>query len=235
MKIGILQCDEMREIFLEQGFADYPDMIEAGFQDINAPFEFRVYRCLDGEIPGSTAECDGFITTGSRFSVLDEEPWMLELEAFLRKLVAEKVPFVGICFGHQMLAKALGGQVENADAGWGIGVSFNRLDLRHPDLPEQAGTELNLIVSHQDQVTRLPEQMKLLGGSDFCPNYFCAIGDHALTIQGHPEFSRDFSDALMEFRRNIIDEAIIDAGKRSLEARVDSRLTFEWMSNFFQS
>ncbi|KAA3625874.1 MAG: GMP synthase [Proteobacteria bacterium] len=234
MKIGILQCDSVRETLREQGFEDYSEMFIERFRRVDPALEFRVYRCMDNEIPSSVDECDGYVSTGSRFSVLDEEVWIRRLEAFVVALVEARVPYVGICFGHQLLAKALGGKVVRADVGWGVGVSENRIEAPQWWMGEEPLDEVNLVVSHQDQVVKLPEQMKTIGGSEFCPIYFCVVDDHALSIQGHPEFSRDYSRALMEMRRGLIPAKVIDDGIKSLELRVDDEETFRWMVRFFR-
>lgn len=233
MKIGILQCDRVRDSLREQGFDDYPESFIERFRAVDPALEFTVYRCLDGEMPPSVDDCDAYLCTGSRFSVLDDDAWIRELEAFVVALVEAHIPFVGICFGHQLLAKALGGTVEQASAGWGVGVSENTIE-RQPWMGDDARADVNLIVSHQDQVTRVPEGMTVLGGSDFCPIYFCQVGGHALSIQGHPEFSRAYSRALMDVRRGIIPDEVLDRGAASLDRRVDDELVFRWMVRFFR-
>jgi GMP synthase (glutamine-hydrolysing) len=234
MKIGLLQCDTVRKVLREQGFPDYPEMFMKPFHEVDPELEFRVYRCMDGEIPADAGECDAYITTGSRYSVLDGDAWIRDLERFVALLVDRRIPFIGICFGHQLLAEALGGRVERAKVGWGVGVSENTIESPQPFMNGDELREVNLVVSHQDQVIDVPDSMRVLGGSEFCPNYFCAVGDHALSIQGHPEFSRDYSRALMEMRRGIIPDDVIEAGIASLAMRVDDREVFRWMVRFFE-
>jgi len=236
MKVGILQCDIVRDVFRDQGFEDYPSMIQAGFQEIGADFEFETFCCVNGELPADVSACDAYITSGSRFSVLDPDQWIRNLEQFVLQLVEAKVPYVGICFGHQLLAQAMGGLVEKADVGWGVGVSINELKQPHAALLRQSEDgQIRLIVSHQDQVTQVPTELSCIGGSDFCPNYFFTLDDHVLTIQGHPEFTREYSNALMEFRRDIIPEDVVNMGQKSLQGRVDRELVFEWISSFIMN
>ncbi len=234
MKIGILQCDAVRESLREQGFEEYPVVFARRFRELYPNLEFEVYRCMAGEIPHRIDACDAYVSTGSRFSVLDPDPWIRKLEVFVAELVARRIPYVGICFGHQLLAQALGGTVVKADAGWGVGVSENRIEGDYWWMGEDRLHDVNLIVSHQDQVSRVPPQMQVLGGSDFCPNYFCLVDDCALSIQGHPEFSRDYSRALMELRREIIPAEVIESGLRSLDKRIDDHAVFRWMLRFLR-
>lgn len=234
MKIGILQCDSVREELREQGFDDYPDVFMARFRAVDPDLEFEIYRCMDGELPAAIDECDGYVSTGSRYSVLDDDPWIRRLEAFVVELIDARIPYIGICFGHQLLAQALGGRVERAEAGWGVGVSSNSIEAPRWWMGDEALSEVNLIVSHQDQVVDLPKRMQPIGGSEFCPIYFCVIDDHALSIQGHPEFSREYSRALMEMRRGLIPEPVIEAGIRSLELPLDDDTVFRWMVRFLR-
>ena len=234
MKIGILQCDIVRDVFRKQGFDDYPEMIETGFKEVDAEFEFQTFCCVKGELPLDVHECDAYMTSGSRFSVLDADQWIRDLEQFVLKVVEARVPYVGICFGHQLLAQAMGGKVEKATVGWGVGVSVNQLTTSHGSLPKDETGQINLIVSHQDQVTEVPAELSCIGGSDFCPNYFFTLDNHVLTIQGHPEFTREYSNALMEFRRDIIPADVVSAGQESLQHRVDREFAFNWISQFIK-
>ena len=106
MKIGILQCDDVADE-LQTEFGNYPAMFEQMLGETASDFQFVTYRVADGELPESVHECDGYITTGSRHGVNDGFPWIDALEEFVVDLDRAKVKFVGICFGHQMLAKAL--------------------------------------------------------------------------------------------------------------------------------
>lgn len=230
MKIGILQCDDVTE-GLQPNHGNYPDMLLRRLEDHVQTSDVVIYRAHHGELPTSIDECDGYLTTGSRFSVYDPLPWIEALEAFVIKLWEAKKPLVGICFGHQLIARALGGEVERSEKGWGVGVSFNQVIQRRTWMdPWQ--DKLDLVVSHQDQVVELPAEAEVLVKSDFCEYYVVQYGDHFLSIQGHPEFSRDYSRDLMAARRGIIPDARLRAGNASLSAEVDGELMTKWMVNF---
>ena len=72
---------------------------------------------------GRVPKFDGFIITGSAFGVYDKCPWITKLLKIIKKIADTEIPLVGICFGHQAIAEALGGKVKKSDKGWGIGVS----------------------------------------------------------------------------------------------------------------
>ncbi|MFT5114627.1 MAG: GMP synthase-like glutamine amidotransferase [Parasphingorhabdus sp.] len=233
MKIGVLQCDHVRAALRQQGFEDYSTVFNHRLKHTQPDIEVVNYACVDGEIPADVHECDGYISTGSRYSVLDDYEWIQNLEDFIVDLVDASVPYFGVCFGHQLLAQALGGKVVRADAGWGIGVSKNVIGAPQPWMGDEIRSEVNMMVFHQDQVVELPAEVQILGGSEFCPIYFCQMGDSVLTTQGHPEFSVDYSRALIELRRDIIAAPVVEAGMESLQKPVDGDLLFRWILNFF--
>lgn len=232
MKIGILQCDNVSDELMEE-FGNYPEMFENLLGAAANDFEFQTYRVIDGELPKSIDDCDAFITTGSRHSVNDEEPWVKALENFVVELDRAKKKFVGICYGHQMLAKALGGEVAVSDRGWGVGITRNDVDVLKSWMdPEQ--NSLNLVVSHYEQVSRLPEDVEVLAGSDFCPNYMLQYGDHMMSVQGHPEFSKSYSSALMDKRADRIPADRIRDGRASLAGDSHSEIMMRWIANFIK-
>ncbi|QTF93752.1 GMP synthase [Halomonas sp. BM-2019] len=230
MLIGLLQCDDVApELIGRHG--NYPTMFQRLFQRVDPDVRFRVWRCLDGEIPTDPDAVDAWMTTGSKFGVNDGHPWVDELAAFIRLLWRHGKPLVGICFGHQLIARALGGAVEKSARGWGVGISFNRVGERAEWMrPWQEA--LDLVVSHQDQVVTLPEGARVLAGSPFCPAYLMQIGDHFLGVQGHPEFARPYSADLMALRRAAIGEERVREGLASLAAAADDELMARWILNF---
>ncbi len=233
MKIGLLQCDEVLDE-LQPAYGTYPQMFASLFQAVSKEIQLVHYNAIAGELPVDINECDGCITTGSRFGVNDGDAWIDQLENFIVSLAATNIKFVGICFGHQLLIKALGGKVERSEKGWGVGVSFNKIKIRKSWMQPYQDT-LNLIVSHQDQVTKLPDNSNILASSEFCPYYMIQIGLNMMSIQGHPEFSTGYSSELMNKRRDSIPADRIQKGLSSLEARIDDLLTAQWIINFFVS
>lgn len=232
MRIGILQCDDVLEE-LQPEFGNYPDMLQRMFRCIDPELEFEVFDVRIGAYPETVDACAAYVSTGSRHGVSDGLAWVAELEAFIRLLDAECKTFVGVCFGHQALATALGGEVERTPRGWGVGVTTTEIRRREPWM-EPFRAELDLVASHQDQVNRLPEGVRVLAGSDFCPYYMVQRGSHFLGIQGHPEFSRDYSRALMQRRRGVIPDERLQEGLASLGTDVDDLRTARWILNFIR-
>lgn len=232
MVIGLLQCDDVAPE-LRGRHGNYPEMFEALFHRVDPSLTFRVWRCLDGEIPADVEAVDAWLTTGSKFGVNDDLPWITDLEAFVRALWVAGKPLVGICFGHQLMGRALGGEVAKSGRGWGVGLSFNRVTERADWMtPWQPG--LDLLVSHQDQVERLPKGARVLGGSDFCPVYLMQVGEHFLGVQGHPEFTPAYSRDLMALRADQVGHHRVREGEASLSAPVDDTLMVRWILAFMR-
>ncbi|WP_311567349.1 glutamine amidotransferase-related protein [Photobacterium arenosum] len=236
VRMGILQCDDVRQD-LQADHGNYPAMFTQLLRDAGDAPELVFYRALDGELPQDVDECDVYMTTGSRHSVNDDLPWIPPLLAFVQALHARKKKLVGICFGHQLIAKALGGEVIQAPQGWGIGVATHALHALPAGVTENAAfpSDLSLLVSHQDQVVRLPDDTAVLAGSDFCPYYMLQVGEHFLGIQGHPEFSKAYSRDLMLARKALLPAKVLDTGLTSLHMPVDSERVTRWMLDFLRS
>jgi len=231
MKIGILQADSVLDEY-QPAHGNYPDMFMRVLgAAASESLDYAIYNVEAGEYPADIDECDGYIITGSRKSVYEQDDWILTLKEYVKTLNDARKKTVGICFGHQMMALALGGETRSADAGWGVGVQdFKIIDQQSfMDPPCQ---EICLLCSHKDQVTRLPEDAKLLASSDYCPIGAFSVGDHFLAIQGHPEFLKPYAKNLMEMRREILGEDKFAEGIRSLESDTSELTVARWMLNF---
>jgi GMP synthase-like glutamine amidotransferase len=234
MRIGILRTDSVRPEFQGE-FGDYPAMFRAmlaGAADI--AIEFRDYDVQHGEYPASMDECDAYLITGSRHSVYEDQPWIHRLADFVRELDVARHKLIGICFGHQLIAHTLGGETRAADQGWAVGVQDTCV-LTPAEWMQPYCERFGLVSSHKDQVVRLPDGAEIFATTEFCPNSGFTIGDHILTFQGHPEFSKGYSRALMEFRREMLGEPRYAAGVRSLEKPVHPSLVGRWILNFIGS
>ncbi len=232
MRLGILICDQVQEK-LQPEFGDYPEMFLDIIERVDPQVEVKFFSAIDRELPTDINACDVYMTSGSRWGVNDDNVWIHELEDFIRQLYESGKGFVGICFGHQLIAKALGGRVNKSNKGWAIGVAFSEIvNPRNWMVPPQV--KLDLVVSHQDQIVELPPHAQVLVSNDFCPFSLIQVNNHFLGIQGHPEFSRAYSLALMNTRKDLIPAAVIRIGANTFTHEVDDILAMKWLLNFLQ-
>jgi GMP synthase-like glutamine amidotransferase len=225
LKIGILETGEVHPD-LRARHGDYPAMFAALLGAADPTLEFAVVRVVAGETPASPRQADAWLVTGSRHGVYDDLPWIEPLKAFLRDCVAAGVPVVGICFGHQILAEALGGKVVKSDRGWGLGVQDYKVSAR-PAWMARLPDRFAVRALHQDQVVEPPEGATVLARSEHCDYAALAYGDPerpaAISLQPHPEFSRAFLDELLALRAGAAFPAeAADAARASLDRPVDN-------------
>jgi len=233
MKIGILETGQLPDE-LRDKHGDYPAMFQRMLGAVAPDLDFAVYRVTKEELPASVDECDAWLVTGSRHGVYDPLPWIEPLKRFLKQAYERDVPIVGICFGHQILAEALGGKARKADNGWGIGVHRYRV-LRPTGRVRGVDDELVLNAFHQDQVTELPPDAEVLAESDFCPYAVLAYRGKAISIQAHPEFSTDFERDLIAYRQgSSFSEAQGDAALQTLDTRLHTTQIAEWIVHFLE-
>ena len=230
MKLGILRTDAVRPE-LKPEYGEYPDMFIALLQHSDPNLEYAVYDVELGEYPVDIDEVDAYLITGSKSSVYEDKPWIIELMEFVRELNRRHKKLLGFCFGHQLVAQALGGKTERSAKGWGVGLHTHRFTTV-PSWHDQGDVDLNILVSHQDQVVAVPDSARVLAGSEFCENAVCQIGDHILTFQGHPEFVLQYSRELLSIRRERIGEAAYAAGVSSLSGIAQGQRVGSWVLNF---
>lgn len=187
MRIGILQTGQSPDV-LKDKMGDYPDMFEKLLA--GRGLTFRRYHVEDMEFPKDVRDCDGWLITGSRHGAYEDHPFIKPLEDFIRAAYAEKVPMVGVCFGHQIIAQALGGKVEKYAGGWSVG----------PTDYQFGSATLTLNAWHQDQVVEKPPEAEIVATSPFCEYAALVYDDRAFSVQAHPEFRDDFVDGLMKTR-----------------------------------
>ena len=229
MKIGILNCHCLEDKFASC-YGQYPEMFQKMLTHTDHPFTYSIYNAFLGELPSHREECDAYLITGSSHGVNDGYPWIAALESFVRTLHQAQKKVIGICFGHQLIAKALGGKVSKSPHGWGVGISKNRI-LKQKPWMDPVRDSINLLLSHQDQVVELPSDTHVLASNDVCPFYMIQIGNN-LTMQGHPEFSNDYAEALIKSRKAILGTECYEQALQSLQWDKDDLIVAQWITNF---
>jgi len=233
LRIGLLQCGHIHsDLVPEHG--DYPEV----FADLLGPhgIELETIDVTEGPPPNDPHALDGWVVSGSACSAYDPLPWIAPVEDLLRTVIAAAAPLVAVCFGHQLLAQAMGGRVAKASVGWGVGA--HTYELLGPPVPwmdpPAPGHTVRLIASHQDQVVELPQGAEVIARSKDCPVAAYTLGPAALAIQPHPEFSAGVSAGLVNRRRDAIGASTADAALASLDAPLDCSLVGAWMAAFLR-
>jgi GMP synthase-like glutamine amidotransferase len=222
MKIGILQTghapDELRPTT-----GDFGDLFKRLLGGHG--FEFTVYSVVDMDFPAAVTDCDGWLITGSKHGAYEDHPFIPPLEALIREIYAADIPLVGICFGHQIIAQALGGKVAKFAGGWAVGRQSYHI----------GGQDYALNAWHQDQVIALPKDATVVGSNDFCANAALVYGDRIFTVQPHPEFDRQVIDGLATYRGpgNVPDAQLAQV-RDNLDKPVDSDRLAAQIARFFQ-
>ena len=187
MKIGILKTGHVPDALAGQ-FPDYDRMF---MRLLDGPeISFRTFDVEAGEMPAAPEDCGGWLITGSRCGVYEDHAWIAPLEDFIRASRDADVPMVGVCFGHQIIAQAMGARVEKFEGGWSLGAVEYAFEA-----PDET---LTVMAFHQDQVLTEPEGATLIASSAVCRYAGFTYGTWALTVQPHPEFDAAYVQALLD-------------------------------------
>lgn len=233
-RLGVLACDHIDEPTLIEAAegADYHDMcadlVRRHQPDLDVDIDVRVYDAVGGQLPESPDECDGWIITGSRHDAYGDDPWLVALREFIVQLYEEQARTVGICFGHQAIAHALGGEAAPAGC-WKIGPH----EMVVESTPWFAGETVALYGMHRDVAVRLPNGGVAIGQGTTAEHPIYLVGDTMLCMQDHPEFSFRYEAALIESRRARTGDELADEGQVAMAAREpDSQVVSAWITQF---
>ncbi len=234
MKIGVLQTGTVAPELIGQ-HGPYVTMFERMLKAADPAFSVSLWDVNEKhEIPASPHEAEGWIVTGSRHGVYEDHAWIEPLKSFLRAVHADGTPMVGVCFGHQIMAEALGGKVEKSERGWGCGIHEYTLSER-PEWMDEPKETIAIHAMHQDQVVAVPPGARVLAGSDFCPYAALAYGETAMSVQPHPEFDGVFQRGIINLRRgSAIPAERADAALAGIDGPTDSEMFGRWITRFFR-
>lgn len=222
MKIGILQTGHAPDMLLAD-FGDYDDLFKTLLAGHG--LEFVTYNVVDMQFPDAITDCDGWLVTGSKHGAYEDHAFIPPLEDLIRAIYAAAIPMVGVCFGHQIIAQALGGKVEKFAGGWAVGRQTY----------DWNGQTIALNAWHQDQVVVRPADATVVASNAFCESAALVYGDRAFTVQAHPEFSADFLAGLAAHRgRGVVPDAQLDAARASLDAPIHNARLAEQIAGFFK-
>lgn len=209
MKIGILQTGHAPEQIRPE-VGDYEDMFARMLGGHG--FEFVTFNVVDGAFPDSLDAAQGWIITGSRHGAYEDHAWIAPLEELIRAIYASGAPMLGICFGHQIIAQALGGKVEKFAGGWSVGRRAYEIE----------GETVALNAWHQDQVVALPEGAEVVGQNDFCKYAALRYDDRIYTIQPHPEFGAEVIAGLITHRSDAVPADLVATARAGLSDPLDN-------------
>ena len=192
------------------------------------------YYVTRDSFPASVDDYDGYLVTGSPCSVHDDDPWIGQLEEFARTATARGKRVIGSCFGHQLLAKAFGGEVGPNEHGWLVGNFAVRIARRH-DWMQPAANVTGMYHFNQERVTRLPPAAEAFAHTDDYPDFGFTIDDTVMSFQGHPEQSRLSMQNFLDTTPTLSAEQYRRAAANIAEAQPDARVWGAWMMRFFLS
>lgn len=184
MRLGLLQCGPTAPS-LDARHGSYPTLY--GNLLAGHGFDWTTWHIYDGDFPLGPDAADGWLISGSRYGAYDDRDWIAPLEALIRDIAAAARPLVGICFGHQVIAQALGGRVEKFDGGWSVGRKGYDWD----------GIRVHLNAWHQDQVVTPPPGARTYLSNDFTAHAGLLIGATTMTMQPHPEFDHAYIEDMI--------------------------------------
>lgn len=225
MRLAILMANTDESAFAKR-HPDDGEKFTTLIQRARPDWAFDVFFVKDGIFPDSL-DFDGFLITGSPASVHDKSPWIPKLESLVRDIHARNLPIFGACFGHQVIAKALGASVESNPQGWVLGRIDTHLDANDAPTP--------LYAAHKEQVVQLPEGAKTVATTPGCAIAGFAIGSHILTTQYHPEMTQAFVAALLEAFEDDIGTQTTRKAATTLTVEPDRDALADWIVHFFEN
>lgn len=239
MHIAVLNANVDRSAFA-RGWPDDAEKVIAGLRPMRPGWHYRAWQACDGVLPPEDDAAEAWVVTGSVASVNDEAPWMRALEQRVLARHAQRLPTAGICFGHQLIAKALGGRVGPSPGGWRLGVATTHIThfggvAEAPAWMQPPLAALRLFALHQEQVLQPPSAARVLGGDAFTPHAALQVGEHIFTTQYHPELSREFVLALLDAFGDEWPAELVAQAREQFVQPVDAEHFMRWLAQFLEA
>lgn len=232
LHIAVLLMNTDRSAFAQRHPDDAQKVI-AALQAVRPHWQFSAWAARDGELPEDPLAADAWVLTGSVASVTQPQPWMERSAEALRQRHAARRTLVGLCFGHQLIAQALGGTVGRSAGGFRLGVAETALAAQEPWMDPPL-SRLSLFAAHEDQVQQPPPGARVLGGNAFCPVSAYAIGQHVLCTQYHPELTRPFMRDLLATFGHKFGAPVVAQAAGEIEQPVDADTFMRWAAQFIE-
>lgn len=233
MKLAILMTNTDVSAFSDKHPKD-GEKFTALIQTVRPDWTCDVFDATQSEFPEDVTIYDGFMITGSPASVHDDVDWIAQLCGLIVDIHGQELPIFGACFGHQIIAKALGGTVGRNPQGWVLGVADSTPRAVKPWL-KGLPASFPLYAAHLEQVLVMPDGGETIAMTEGCPNAGYVIGKTIYTTQYHPEMTPHFIGALVEHLSSDFEGSVIETARASLAVTVQMDVFAESIAAFFEA
>lgn len=232
MHIAVLVTNTDQSAFAARHPRD-AEKFTALLKGVRPDWQVTTFEVTENVFPASLKGFDGLLIGGSPASVNDDNHWIERLFKLIREAFAAEIPMMGICFGHQAIAQALGGTVGPNPGNFILGTTETTFTAQAPWMPADAN-KVTLASAHGEQVTALPQGAEVLGESSACPIAAYRIGSLVFATQHHPEMTPAFLAALVEEFAPKFPAEVGNRARASLVQAPEGPRFAEWIARFFE-